>query len=215
MLKLDDKVEFIYPEGYIMGVVMERYIEFTEATNYKIFNVLSVDKESFCRKYYEYEPEGGSWPQYREGDFEALYRVLSGLVKEFPTVSIKVNGISITPYKSDSVHYASDSVSRVEKLYEFEYSKDELVGIINSKKKTMTNLFEKAATMLMSEPAKTFKKAGITSSDGEQVFTDQGQELFLQFLLNKFGDEFKKEIVDKIIAEDKKDSKKSYEQRLA
>lgn len=65
------------------------------------------------------------------------------------------------------------------------------------------NIIEKFALAFKSEPEKTFRKAGITN--GDDLFTDDGQKVFLSWLLKKHGEDFKKEVVDEILKEEKKD----------
>ena len=76
--------------------------------------------------------------------------------------------------------------------------------VLSNNKKNM-NLKEKFAQMFLSEPEKSFRKAGITNSDG--VLTDDGQVVFLSYLLKREGATFKTEVVDPILAEEEKCSK--------
>ena len=61
------------------------------------------------------------------------------------------------------------------------------------------NLKEKFALAFKSEPEKSFREAGIT--DSNDLFTPDGQIIFLSWLLKKHGEEFKKEVVDPILDE--------------
>lgn len=72
--------------------------------------------------------------------------------------------------------------------------------LINNKK-VMTNVKEKFVALFIKEPEKTFRKAGITNGDG--FLTSEGQEVFLGYLLNKYGDDFKSQVVDEIVKEEK------------
>lgn len=66
------------------------------------------------------------------------------------------------------------------------------------------NLKEKFVLAIMSEPQKSFRKAGITN--GDDILTDEGTKIFLTWLLHhKFAEEFKKEIVDGILKEKETD----------
>ena len=67
---------------------------------------------------------------------------------------------------------------------------------------SMSSLLEKAAIAFKNEPEKSFRKAGIT--DGDDLLTEDGVKLFLSFLLRKYGAEFKKEVVDPLLVEEKK-----------
>lgn len=72
--------------------------------------------------------------------------------------------------------------------------------IKNNNNNNMTTL-EKFALVFKSEPEKSFRKAGITN--GDDLFTDEGQKIFLSWLLKKYGGDFKTEVVDPILAEEK------------
>lgn len=66
----------------------------------------------------------------------------------------------------------------------------------------MLSLIEQFQNSLRQEPEKTFRKAGIVGSDG--FLTTDGQKMFLTFLLNKYGAEFKKDTIDPLVAEAEK-----------
>ena len=75
--------------------------------------------------------------------------------------------------------------------------------LISSKSKsTMTSILTKFQTTFLPEPKKTFRQAGITKDDGS--LTTEGQEVFLRYLLKKNGVDFKKEVVDVLLADEKK-----------
>lgn len=71
-------------------------------------------------------------------------------------------------------------------------------------KNIMSNLIEKFALAVKAEPAKSYRKAGITN--GDDVLTDDGVKVFLTWLLAKNPD-FKTEVVDPIL-KDKEEEKK-------
>lgn len=64
------------------------------------------------------------------------------------------------------------------------------------------NLKEKFAIAFKGEPEKSFIKAGVMNVD--ESLTEDGQALFLAYLLQKEGNAFKTEIVDPILAEQDK-----------
>lgn len=68
--------------------------------------------------------------------------------------------------------------------------------IINS----MT-LMDKFAMLMKGEPEKSLFKAGITNKD--YTLTEEGHEVFMQWLLKKFGADFKTEVVDKLLEAEK------------
>jgi len=75
---------------------------------------------------------------------------------------------------------------------------------INQQEKTM-NIKEQFLLAITSEPQKSFRKAGIIN--GDDLLTDDGQKVFLSWLLKLNQDAFKKEVVDPIL-EDMKEEKK-------
>lgn len=82
---------------------------------------------------------------------------------------------------------------------------DNLKLITNITQKNM-NIREKFVLTLTKEPQKSFRKVGITNGDG--LLTEDGQNIFLSFLLHKkFSDEFKTEVVDKLLKEQEKENK--------
>lgn len=77
----------------------------------------------------------------------------------------------------------------------------ELINNDSSKEsnKTMPNLKEKFLLAITAEPMKSFRKAGITN--GDDLLTEDGEKVFLSWLLTKNQEEFKKEVVDQILEE--------------
>lgn len=69
----------------------------------------------------------------------------------------------------------------------------------------MSSLVSKFKSIVRSEPEKSFVKAGVMN-DNEEL-TAAGVDLFLAFLLDKHGEDFKTSVVDKILAEQEKDKK--------
>lgn len=79
------------------------------------------------------------------------------------------------------------------------------VSSITKPKTFMSNLKEKFALLMKKEPQRSFQKAGITNAQDE--LTPEGVELYTAWRFKKDEDEFKKEVVDPILAEDKKANK--------
>lgn len=79
--------------------------------------------------------------------------------------------------------------------------RDEHLTLIKSSSTNMT-ILEKFALAFKSEPEKSFRKAGITN--GDDLLTEEGTEIFLSYLLKKEGTDFKKEVVDLLLEDDKK-----------
>ena len=62
------------------------------------------------------------------------------------------------------------------------------------------NIKEKFVLALTKEPQKSFRKVGITN--GDDILTDEGQAVFLSWLLHtKFAEEFKAEVADDMLKE--------------
>lgn len=59
--------------------------------------------------------------------------------------------------------------------------------------------------LFLKEPQKTFRKLGIT--DGDNELTAEGSQIFLQYLLGKYEDDFKITVCDPLVAEQKEDEK--------
>ena len=77
----------------------------------------------------------------------------------------------------------------------------EVISSNSTTKMTMT-LKDKFALVFKGEPEKSLIKAGIMNAD--ESLTNEGRELWTAFLVKKFGNEFKKEVVDPILAEEEK-----------
>ncbi len=78
---------------------------------------------------------------------------------------------------------------------------NEWFELLSNKNNIMANLKEKFVGIFISEPNKTFRKVGITN--GDNMLTSEGQEVFISWLLQKHGDEFKTEVADKMVEETK------------
>lgn len=71
-----------------------------------------------------------------------------------------------------------------------------------SDKKVTMSLAKSFALVFKKEPEKSFQKACVT--DSNDVLTTEGTLVFLSWMLKKHGEEFKKEVVDAILAEQEK-----------
>src|SRR4051812_1565225 len=72
-----------------------------------------------------------------------------------------------------------------------------LVDKTNTNNKTMS-IINKAKLAFKGEPEKSFIKAGVI--DSSENLTAEGQTVFLNWLLKKHGLDFKKEVIDPIMA---------------
>jgi len=73
--------------------------------------------------------------------------------------------------------------------------------LISSTNQTTMDIKEKFQLAFKSEPEKSFRKAGVTN--GDDYLTDDGQKIFLSWLLKKNGADFKTEVVDDLLKDDK------------
>jgi hypothetical protein len=114
----------------------------------------------------------------------------------------------------DAFYIATNSITGIREGMASRYGKDSLwfisadcqaeIKILNTKheEKSMSNLIKRCKELFLSEPEKSFRKAGVTGDDGS--LTGEGEKVFLDWLLKINSDKFKAEVVDKII-EDKED----------
>ena len=77
--------------------------------------------------------------------------------------------------------------------------------LIENKKMSQINIKEKFTLAFKSEPEKSFRKTGITN--GDDFLTDDGQHIFLSWLLKKHGADFKTEVVDDLLKEAEEEKK--------
>ena len=78
--------------------------------------------------------------------------------------------------------------------------------LITNKNNATMNLKEKFILALTKEPQKSFRIAGVTN--GDDILTEDGQKVFLSWLLHsKFAEEFKKDVVDTMLKEVDKEKK--------
>jgi hypothetical protein len=111
-------------------------------------------------------------------------------VIDFPTMYNKPPCITNDTISSIWENYA---VKRMKSHLDLEAGQ-----IIYTSDKPKMSLIQKFKQLVMSEPQKTFSKFGILDSEGD--LTTEGRVLFTQFLLSKFGTEFKADVLDKMEA---------------
>lgn len=76
---------------------------------------------------------------------------------------------------------------------------------IKNNNKNMVNIKDSFTLAFKAEPEKSFRKVGVTN--GDDFLTEDGQKIFLSWLLKKNGADFKTEVVDGLLADMEKDSK--------
>lgn len=62
--------------GWEKYAVSNWYLHWITVNNDRIFTNLSLDKIEFCREAYWYKPLEWDFPEFKEWDYEALYRVV-------------------------------------------------------------------------------------------------------------------------------------------
>lgn len=103
------------------------------------------------------------------------------------------------PYRVKIVKKQSCSKGRASIGYTTSWKDCGDMNIIRGKSTRMTSLKSVYKSIKRKEPEKSFHKAGII--DDNDDLTQEGEELFLGFLLEQNKDAFKKEVVDGIINE--------------
>jgi len=78
--------------------------------------------------------------------------------------------------------------------------------ILIDKKMSQMNIKEKFTLAFKSEPEKSFRKTGITN--GDDFLTDDGQKVFLSWLLKKNGADFNTEVVQDLLKDIEKEESK-------
>lgn len=106
---------------------------------------------------------------------------------------VTTNGWEGTVKSVDNNHFQADHFNHLE------YEHFELISSTN---KSTMNIKEKFALAFKQEPEKSFRKAGITN--GDDLLTEDGRQIFESWLLKKHGDEFKKEVVDDLLKDEEK-----------
>lgn len=96
--------------------------------------------------------------------------------------------------------FGSDCLWIVNDKGETHYNWEGELELISDNKNNM-NIKEKFTLAFKSEPEKSFRQAGITN--GDDFLTEDGVKIFLGWLLKKHGTEFKTDVVDELLKEDK------------
>ena len=78
-LSYDDKICWNIDNVLYRGRVDSGYIDVIGHSNGRIFEILGVDKYSFCTQYYGYRTCDGDWPWANADDYEGLSKVVIAL----------------------------------------------------------------------------------------------------------------------------------------
>lgn len=108
-IKLGDEIKFEVGEEIINYKVCSCFLEEASYNNSLIFKKLGLDKKIFCTNAYGYEAAGGSFPECRSYDLEALHRAINGLFDHIRGIANVPTGIepkvksNLTELKVESV----------------------------------------------------------------------------------------------------------------
>lgn len=111
-----------------------------------------------------------------------------------------VNGTGVVLSVSGNNPYSKIKVQSDADNVIIEHDRMNLTKISSNNVKNMNTLTEKFALAFKKEPEKTFIKAGVMKADG--TLTSEGNAIFIGYLLQKFGADFKKDVVDEIVKND-------------
>ncbi len=99
IVEVEDRVYFTVGEEHVEYKVDKWYLDcysISNNFNYKIFNLLKIDKLKLASEVYGYEASFGDWPSCKSDDYPALTRLVKELYKiieeKYPTeVYIPIN----------------------------------------------------------------------------------------------------------------------------
>lgn len=108
-IKFGDKIKFDVGGEIIDYKVCSCFLEESSFRNDSIFRKLSLDKKRFCTEAYGYEAAGGSFPESKNFDLEALHRAINGLFDHIRGIANVPTGVepkvksNLTELKVESV----------------------------------------------------------------------------------------------------------------
>lgn len=102
--------------------------------------------------------------------------------------------------------YDSDEIELYKEGVEVAISSTTEVNINNNENKNMNNILKRLKDVIMDEPAKSLLKYGVTNSNGD--LTQEGQEVFIDWLFKQNRDEFVKDVIEVLKKADKDEKKK-------
>lgn len=108
-IKVGDKITFDVDGEIINYKIQSCFLEEVSYNNSIIFTKLGLDKKFFCTNAYGYEAAGGSFPESKSYDLEALHRVVNALfdhIRGVTCVSIDVESQTksdLTKLKVESI----------------------------------------------------------------------------------------------------------------
>ena len=90
-LKEEQKVVFTIKDKNYIYKVCKSYLQAEKGFNDKIFSDLNLDKEKLANSAYDYDSEGGDWPESKIADFAALTRLVEALFPYCDKVTVDEN----------------------------------------------------------------------------------------------------------------------------
>lgn len=105
-------------------------------------------------------------------------------------------GIALSHYRPISINVDIKKNYDNYDIKSYAYLTPTYIKLIKSNKKSM-NFIQKLKEATLKEPEKSFRKCGITGSDGE--LTSDGKDVFLQWLFDQNKETFNKEVVQPIL----------------
>lgn len=108
-ITLGNKIKFNVGEEIIDYKVCSCFLEESSFRNDLIFRKLDLDKKRFCTEVYGYEAAGGSFPESKNFDLEALHRAINGLFDHIRGIANVPTGVepkvksNLTELKVESV----------------------------------------------------------------------------------------------------------------
>jgi hypothetical protein len=134
-----------------------------------------------------------------------IYEPLSDQCRNFIDKNGKYISITKDNGEGDGYDYEIlDSHKKVVGRCNSCFSRKNLKLISSNNQSIIMNIKEKFTLAFKSEPEKSFRKAGITN--GDDHLTEEGQAIFLLWLLKKNGTEFKETVVDLLLKEKEEDA---------
>lgn len=132
-----------------------------------------------------------NWTKFKVGDVGQVIDV------RYNNPYICINGLNHLVSDGDKLELVEELTAQPQKDYSFSLKPE-----LTNNKTIMSNLITIFKNITRSEPNKTFVKAGVMNED--LSLTNEGQQLFIQYLFDTYADEFKTKVVDKIVAEQEK-----------
>lgn len=108
-LKLGDTVTLLDIKYQVRSCYMWNM---QDSYNDRIFNKLGIENpKDFCKAYYGYPPNSGTWPEFRENDFSAATRVVKALFKVIENLNV-VDNLNVVEASKESEKTKEVAISK-------------------------------------------------------------------------------------------------------